>query len=81
MCLLCSSDTSPCKADVLSIAWGGVEVHRKSSKSSFFADVRGLVLGTILQKFISLSIQDIRSSFSVKIEVEVYFINKADFKK
>ena len=56
MCLLCISDDWPCKADVLKIAWGGLEGHRKVPKVVHFGSLRGLVLGDILKNFISLSI-------------------------
>ena len=71
MCLLCSSDNWSCKADTLNIAWGGVEGHRKVPKVVHYGGLRGLVLGAILQNFISLSIQRVRSSFFVQIEAEV----------
>ena len=51
--------------------WGGVECHRKVPKVVHFGVLRGLVLGTILQNFISLPIQGVRSSFFVQIEAEV----------
>ena len=85
MCLLCSSDNWPCKADALKIASGGVEGHRKVPKVVYFGGLRGLVLGTILQNFISLSVQRVRSSFFVQIEAEVKgsshkkLISKSDF--
>ena len=44
---------------------------QKGTKSSIFLELRGLVLGSILQNFISLSIQGVRSSFFVQIEAEV----------
>ena len=56
MCLLCISDDWPCKADVLKIAWGGLEGHGKVPKVVHFGGLRGLVLGAILKNFISLSI-------------------------
>ena len=71
MCLLCSSGNWPCKVDAHKIAWGGVEGHRKVPKVLPFGGLRGLVLGAILQNFISLSIQGVRSSFFVQIEAEV----------
>ena len=71
MCLLCSSDNWPCKADALKILWGGVEGHRKVPKAVHFWGLRGLVLGAILQNFITLSIQRVKSSFFVQIEAEV----------
>ena len=75
MCLLCSSDNWPCKADALKIVWGGVEGHKKVPNIVHFGGVRGLVLGVILQNFISLSIQGVRSSFSVQIEAKVKSIS------
>ncbi len=83
--LLCSSDNWSCKADTLKIAWAGLEGHRKVPKVVQFGDLRGLVLGAILQNFISLSIQRVRSSFFVQIEAEVKgishkkLISKRDF--
>ena len=71
MCLLCSSDNWPCKADALKISWGGVDGHRKVPKAVHFWGLRGLVLGAILQNFITLSIQRVKSSFFVQIEAEV----------
>ena len=71
MCLLCSSDNWPCKVDAHKIAWGGVEGHRKVQKVLPFGGLWGLVLGDILQNFISLSIKGVRCSFFVQIEAEV----------
>ncbi len=56
MFLLCISDDWPCKSDVLKIAWGGLEGHRKVPKVVHSGGLRGLVLGAILKNFISLSI-------------------------
>ena len=71
MCLMCSSDNWPWKSDALKIAWGGVECHRKVPKAVHFGGSRGLKHGAILQNFVSLSIQGVRSSFFVQIEAEV----------
>ena len=85
MCLLCSSDNWPCKADALKILWGGVEGHRKVPKAVHFWGLRGLVLGAILQNFITLSIQRVKSSFFVQMKAEVKgisdkkLISKSDF--
>ena len=48
-----------------------MEGHKKVPKVAHFGCVRGLALGAILQNFISLSIQGVRSSFLVEIEAEV----------
>ncbi len=62
-----------------------MEGHRKVPKVEHFGGLRGLVLGAILQNFISLSIQRVRSSFFVQIEAEVKgisrkkLISKSDF--
>ena len=48
-----------------------MEVHRKVPKVVHIGSLRGLALGAILQTFISLSIQRVRSSFFVQIEAEV----------
>ncbi len=45
--------------------------HRKVPKVVHCEGLRELVLGAILQNFISLSIQGVRSSFFVQIEAEV----------
>ncbi len=85
MCLLCSSDNWPCKADSLKIAWGGVKGHRKVPRVVHCGGLRELVLGAILQNFITLSIQRVESSFFVQIEAEVKgishkkLISKCDF--
>ena len=71
ICLLCRTDNWSCKTDALKISWGGVESHKKVPKVLNFWGLRGLVLGAILQNFISLSIQGVRSSFFVQIEAEV----------
>ena len=56
MCLPFISDDWPCKADVLKIAWGGVEGQRNVSEVVHFGGICRLVLGAILKNFISLSI-------------------------
>jgi len=62
-----------------------VEGHRKVPKVVHIGSLRGLALGAILQTFISLSIQRVRSSFFVQIEAEVKgishkkLISKSDF--
>ncbi len=43
----------------------------KVPKVVHLGGLKGLVLGAILQNFISLSIQGVRSSFFVQIEAEV----------
>ena len=48
-----------------------MEGRRKVPKVVHFGCLRGLALGAILQNFISLSIQRVRSSFLVEIEAEV----------
>ena len=68
---MCSSNIWPWKSDAPKIAWGGVECHRKVPKVVHFGGSRGLKLGAILQNFVSLSIQGVRSSFFVQIEAEV----------
>ena len=62
-----------------------MEGHRKVPKVVHIGSLRGLALGAILQTFISLSIQRVRSSFFVQIEAEVKgishkkLISKSDF--
>ena len=48
-----------------------MEGHRKVPKVVHIGSLRGLALGAILQTFISLSIQRVRSSFFVQIEAKV----------
>ena len=74
MCLLYSSDNWPWKADALKIAWNGLEGCRKVPKVVHFSNQRGLMLGAILQNFISLSIKRVRSSFFAQIEAEIKVI-------
>ena len=50
--------------------WGGGP-QKGTKRSCIFWGLRGLVLSIILQNFISLSIQGVRSSFFVQIEAEV----------
>ena len=62
-----------------------MEGHRKVPKAVHLGGLRGLVLGAILQNFITLSIQRVKSSFFVQIEAEVKgishkkLISKSDF--
>ena len=85
ICLLCRTDNWPCKTDALKISWGGVESHKKVPKVLNFWDLRGLVLGVILQNFTSLSVQGVRSSIFVQMKAEVKgishkkMISKSDF--
>ncbi len=65
------------------MGWGGGP--KKGTKSIAFWEFRGLGIGAILQNFISLSIQGVRSSFFVQIKAEVKgishkkLISKSDF--
>ena len=66
-----SSDNWSWNADALKIVLPGVEGHRMVPKVVYFGFLRGLVLRTTFQNFISLSIFGVRSSFFVQIEAEV----------